>query len=83
MSNEGDDPIGMVTLHRFSSSAVIASNNSDEPVETIEDTFDDEDSYETIANGIDIRAYSVSHGCVQAFQNTLPQARMPSPPTVY
>ncbi|KAK9368734.1 cyclic-AMP phosphodiesterase, partial [Lipomyces kononenkoae] len=64
MSNEGDDPIGMVTLHRFSSNAVKASNNSDEPVDVIEDTFDDEDAYENIANGLDIRAYSVSHGCV-------------------
>ncbi|KAK9316052.1 cyclic-AMP phosphodiesterase, partial [Lipomyces starkeyi] len=63
MSNEGDDPIGMVILHRFGYSADKIADN-DEPVGVIEDSFDDEDDYETIANGLDIRAYRVSHGCV-------------------
>ncbi|KAK9263593.1 cAMP phosphodiesterases class-II-domain-containing protein [Lipomyces tetrasporus] len=65
MSNEGDDPIGMVTLHRFKySSHAAGDDDDDEPVGVIEDSFDDEDGYETIANGLDIRAFRVSHGCV-------------------
>ncbi|KAK9468073.1 cAMP phosphodiesterases class-II-domain-containing protein [Lipomyces arxii] len=57
LTNEGDDPIGLITLRRLRYNP--PANDSEDDEEE-----DDEIGYDYIANGLQVRAYPVSHGCV-------------------
>ncbi|KAK7208284.1 cAMP phosphodiesterases class-II-domain-containing protein [Myxozyma melibiosi] len=90
MTNEGDEPIGLVTLRRLDCAAssqhirtnvedtkayyvkdtIISEEENEEededapPISPIDNSFEDEEHYEAIANGLEIRAFPVSHGCL-------------------
>ncbi|KAK9449974.1 cAMP phosphodiesterases class-II-domain-containing protein [Limtongia smithiae] len=79
LSNEGDDPIGLITLRRLQcgseeppSVATTGDDDDDDDdddmhaIRPIEDSGEDEEKYEKIANGLEIRAFPVSHGCVHS-----------------
>ncbi|KAK9461763.1 cAMP phosphodiesterases class-II-domain-containing protein, partial [Lipomyces oligophaga] len=67
MTNEGDYPIGLITLRRLAElpTTTAPSKSSEELyVMPVDNSEEDNEGYEEIANGLEIRAYPISHGCV-------------------